>query len=345
LERWSRDEDLYTLFVERSLSLIDPINGAIGLILPLSVAFSTKRPFTALRAKIAEANGDWHWSHYDRIPSCLFGNEVRTRCSIGIYGTHREGTERKFMTTSLKRWGFDEREYLFERLTYAKFDGKISDRIPKLADDFQAAGLTFLESLRRPLGLQLGRPISANALIDLAPGFPEKSVFIAGTAYNWFPAWRSIPHTTDERGRPSVPARAIGFAFETEEEANLVFAFLCSSLGYWWWAVASDGFNLKKWLVESFPLTPSAIPLKYREELSQLGAELKIALEKNYVFKDNQGRKGNYFLPACESITRKIDSVINQALDGIDRDFIDSIQGFNASFSRNASEASEAVAD
>lgn len=334
LERWSRDEDLYTLFVERSLSLIDPYNGAIGLILPLSVAFSTKRPFTALRAKIAASMGDWHWSHFDRIPSCLFGNDVRTRCSIGIYRTNNGSPGRQFMTTSLKRWGVQERDHLFDLLTYAKFDGSITNRIPKLADDSQAKGLTYFEGLNRPLGLQLGRAVSANALIGLAPSFPQRSVFVAGTAYNWFPAWRSIPATTDERGRPSVPARAIGFSFENDGEADLVFALLCSSLGYWWWAVASDGFNLKKWLVETFPLAPSAIPAKYRTILTQLGGELKIALENNYVFKDNQGRKGNYYLPACESITRRIDDVINQALDGIDAGFIRSIQDFNASFSR-----------
>lgn len=334
LEKWSRDEDLYTLFVERSLSLSDSANGAIGLILPLSVAFSTKRPFAALRSKIAASAGDWHWSHFDRIPSSLFGNEVRTRCSVGIYRTPTGRPDRKFFTTSLTRWSVDERETLFDSLVYASFTGSISDRIPKLADDAQAKGLAYLQSLKRPLGLQLGRAISATALILSAPKFPNKSVFVAGTAYNWFPAWRSIPTTTDERGRPSVPARAVGFQYETDDEANLVFALLCSSLGYWWWAVASDGFNLKKWLVEAFPLAPSAIPPQHHATLSKLGAQLKSELEKNYVFKDNQGRKGNFYLPACVEITQQIDSLIDLALDGIDVDFIRSIQDFNSAFSR-----------
>ncbi|MEN3971669.1 DNA methyltransferase [Sphingomicrobium sp. XHP0235] len=342
LEKWSRDEDLYTLFVERSLSLIDPKKGSIGLILPLSVAFSTKRPFTALRTKIASCDGSWRWSHFDRIPSSLFGNDVRTRCSIGIYHTQRSDHASALWTTSLKRWSVEERDSLFDLLKYAKFEGDIKERIPKLADSLQARGLTYFESLRRPLALQLGRAVSANALIDLAPSFPEKSVFVAGTAYNWFPAWRSIPTTSDQHGRPSVPARAVGFSYENEDQANIVFALLCSSLGYWWWAVASDGFNLKKWLIESFPLAPSAFSTEYQKKLAQLGADLKCELEKNYVYKDNQGRKGNFFLPACEKITRQIDEVIDEALDGIDKDFIQSVQSFNASFSRVASDADEA---
>ena len=316
------------------MSLLDGKNGAIGLILPLSVSFSTKRPYSALRSKIAASAGDWHWSHFDRIPSSLFGNDVRTRCSIGIYRTPTVGQPRRFLTTSLKRWSVDQRETLFDRLVYAAFEGDITDRIPKLADHAQAKGLRYLQALKRPLGLQLGRAISASALIEAAPGFPSKSVFVAGTAYNWFPAWRSIPATYDERGRPSVPARAIGFQYETEQEADLVFALLCSSLGYWWWAIASDGFNLKKWLIESFPLSPNAIPEGRRTGLADLGAELKVQLEKNYVFKDNQGRKGNFYLPACEALVRQIDDLVDLSLDGIGSDFIQSIQAFNSDFSR-----------
>jgi hypothetical protein len=28
-----------------------------------------------------EEKGQWWWSHFDRIPSALFGNDVRTRCT------------------------------------------------------------------------------------------------------------------------------------------------------------------------------------------------------------------------------------------------------------------------
>jgi hypothetical protein len=343
LEAWSRDEDLYTLFVERSLSLIDKTNGAIGLILPLSVAFSTKRPYVALRSAIASAAGNWHWSHFDRIPSALFGNDVRTRCSIGIYRTGMSPSNPAFFTTSLRRWGIDQRDYLFDGLSYAAFHGDIRDRIPKLADNIQAGGLAYLLSLKRPLGLQLGRPISANTLITMAPTYPAKAVFVAGTAYNWFPVWRSIPPTTDEKGRASVPARAIGFAFESESEADLVFALLCSSLGYWWWAVASDGFNLKKWLVESFPLSPAALPSEFRAGLADLGAQLKTELEKHYVYKDNQGRKGNFYLPACAAVIKRIDETIDAALDGLDSEFLRNVREFNSSFSRAGSLAAEEV--
>jgi hypothetical protein len=48
LEKWSRDENLYTLIVERSLKLLKD-GGKFGMILPLSISFSTKKPFEGLR--------------------------------------------------------------------------------------------------------------------------------------------------------------------------------------------------------------------------------------------------------------------------------------------------------
>lgn len=341
LPAWSRDEDLYTLFIERSLTLVDSSGGSVGLIVPLSVSFSTKRPFVELRRFVARAPGQWHWSHFDRIPSALFGNEVRTRCSIGIFHAKKRDEADGIMTTSLQRWSVDERDSLFETIHYAHFDGDIENIVPRVGTQIEADGLQFLFSLRRPLGLDLGRSISATSLASMAPDWPERSVFVAGTAYNWLPAWRSIPETFDDVGRPSVPARAIGFTFANEAEANLVFALLCSSLGYWWWAVASDGFNLKKWLVERFPIGPGAIPIEHRKTISDLGATLKSELERHYVYKDNQGRKGNFYLPACARITTEIDEAVLAALPGLDRRFMASIQDFNTGFASNSDSGSE----
>jgi hypothetical protein len=125
----------------------------------------------------------------------------------------------------------------------------------------------------------------------------------------------------------------------------VVFALLCSSLGYWWWAVASDGFNLKKWLIESFPLSAGAIPPEYRVTLSNMGAELKECLERNYVYKDNKGRKGNYFLPACANAVERIDGLIDRALPGIGAEFVQSVQEFNAKFSQSDNGDAEDDAD
>lgn len=113
-----------------------------------------------------------------------------------------------------------------------------------------------------------------------------------------------------------------------------MFALLCSSLGYWWWAVASDAFNLKKWLIDRFPVSPLSLTDKDRRTLASLGAELRVALKNNYVFKDNKGRIGNFFLPACEPETIAIDSFLAGTVSGLSQEFFYDLQSFNASFSR-----------
>lgn len=334
LDNWSRDEDLYTMVVERSLSLLKKGIGQFGMILPLSLAFSTKKPFVKLRQTLATETGLWLWSHFDRIPSALFGSEVRTRCTIAMLSRSAQSSEQERATTALLRWTADYRDYLFKNLQFACFDFSIAVGIPKLSSQLQADVLKKLLQSNAPLGLDTTRPISFNELSRVAPKFPQPGVYIGGTAYNWFPAWRDIPRTTNLNGQPSLPARTAGYRFSTEEEANIVFALLCSSLGYWWWAVASDGFNLKKWLLERFPISISMVPKEARKALADLGANLRRELARNYVYKDNKGRIGNFYLPACRTQTEAIDALLSNLIPILSAQFFEDVRRSNASFSR-----------
>lgn len=335
LERWSRDEDLYTLVVERSLKLLRSASGQFGMILPLSIAFSTKRPFAELR-KVLNGEGTLaSWSHFDRIPSALFGNEVRTRCTIALISRANSSRPHGDATTALQRWSAESRDVLFSTLRYAEFRGDIFARIPKLSSAIQAKTLEHLNSKNLPLGMELRDSISFSTLAANAPNFPERAVYVGGTAYNWFPVWRDIPETTDVNGNPSLPARTAGYRFRTDDEANIVFALLGSSLGYWWWSVASDGFNLKKWLLESFPISSAAFSSESKSKLAKLGAELRNELQKHYVYKDNRGRIGNYFLPGCSTQIVAIDDAIEGAGIGIHPGFFTDIREHNAIFARS----------
>lgn len=333
LPRWSRDEDLYTLVVERSLSVLQS-KGKLGFILPLSLAFSTKRSYVELRDVLAAAPGKWWLSHFDRIPSSLFGNEVRTRCTIAIYSSDGESKSVPLMFTSgLTRWNAEERDALFQCIRYSSVSAPISTGIPKIGSEIQAKAYSTLCARGRTLEEDLTNSIPFTALANDAPNFPNNAVFVGGVAYNWFPAWRQIPPTTSADGTPSLPARTAGFRFSNEDDANLVFALLCSSLGYWWWAVASDGFNLKKWLVNRFPISLRSITPECKAELVVLGSKLKDKLESQYVYKDNRGRIGNYYLPACQATVDEIDRCLANHVEGLTKEFFVDIRNFNASFS------------
>jgi hypothetical protein len=334
LDQWSRDEDLYTLVVERSLQLMKAHTGKYGMILPLSVAFSTKRPFVVLRSVLATEKGLWLWSHFDRIPSALFGNDVRTRCTVALLSRTEQIQKFEAATTALLRWNTEYRDCLFKTLHYARLDLDISAGIPKVASQIQADVLKGLLQAKSPLALDLSRSVPFNDLARAAPNFPQPCVYVGGTAYNWFPAWRDIPETTNMDGEPSLPARTAGFRFSNEDQANIVFALLCSSMGYWWWAVASDAFNLKKWLMERFPVSVSMIPEEARKPLAKLGANLRRELKNNYVYKDNKGRIGNFFLPACDAEIVAIDNFLGTAVPKLSVEFFQDVRNFNSSFSR-----------
>ena len=335
LERWSRDEDLYTLVVERSFQISNCKLGRFGMILPLSFAFSTKRPFQELRRVVSGMQGAWWWSHFDRIPSALFGNDVRTRCTIAIFApTNRTSVCRA--TTSLIRWTAECRDTLFPLLAFARLSASLNlvPGILKVATQIQADALESLLKANKTLESDLRDGVPFSTLAASAPHFPQPCVFVGGTAYNWFPVWRDVPETTDRDGHPSLPARTAAFKFRDEETANLVLALLGSAMGYWWWAVASDGFNLKKWLLDRFPLSLDRIPSAGRKELSRLGAELREELRQHYVYKDNKGRIGNFFLPACAELTSQIDSAITKHIPQLSDAFFEDVRRFNLSFSR-----------
>jgi Eco57I restriction-modification methylase len=341
LETWSRDEDLYTLIVERSLRLLNPMGAQFGMILPLSISFSTKKPFARLRKVMMVEKGFWLWSHFDRIPSALFGNEVRTRCTIALL--LRSSRSRKFeaATSSLLRWNAEYRDHLFKNMHFSRFDFEISSGIPKVGSQVQADVLKGLLLASAPLALDIKRSIPFNELARAAPNFPQPAVYIGGTAYNWFPAWRDVPETTNLGGEPSLPARTAGYKFSNEDDANIVFALLCSSMGFWWWTVASDGFNLKKWLLERFPISTSMIPAAARHQLAKLGADLRRRLKHNYVYKDNKGRIGNFYLPACNKEIMAIDTFLGTSVPILSSDFLEDVRNFNASFSRREPDVSE----
>jgi hypothetical protein len=285
--------------------------------------------------------GKWWWSHFDRIPSALFGNEVRTRCTIAIFASPLTQVLRQDFTTSLMRWVTEQRDYLFSSLTYSRIQADLSIGIPKVASQIQADTLSKLFDVLKTLAADLTQSIAFSTLVSAAPQFPQPCVYVGGTAYNWFPAWRDIPNTTDMSGKPSLPARTAGYRFPNEETADIVFALFCSSLGYWWWAVASDGFNLKKWLLDRFPLALSNLSDNGKNEIAKLGASLRRMLRKHYVYKDNRGRIGNFYLPACVEEIRAIDDALAKHIPNLSKSFFDDIRAFNENFSRSEAESAD----
>jgi len=95
--------------------------------------------------------------------------------------------------------------------------------------------------------------------------------------------------------------------------------------------------------MERFPVSVSMIPAEARKPLAKLGENLRRELKSNYVYKDNKGRIGNFFLPACEVEVFAIDTFLGKAVPTLSAEFFRDVRNFNSSFSR--AELGEAEAE
>lgn len=82
------------------------------------------------------------------------------------------------------------------------------------------------------------------------------------------------------------------------------------------------------------PLSVSCLQEYAYSELSILGENLRVKLRSNYVCKDNKGKIGNFFLPACKSEIQAIDNLLADNVEYFSREFFENIRLFNENFSR-----------
>jgi len=79
--------------------------------------------------------------------------------------------------------------------------------------------------------------------------------------------------------------------------------------------------------------TPHVLPASAKADLSRLGKELRLELRRHYVYKDNRGRIGNWYMPACWREIRAIDEALTRHVPALTADVMDDVRSFNARFS------------
>src|SRR5205814_1568182 len=117
------------LFVEQLWRLTGSSSGRGSLVLPLSVASSSRAEFAGLRRAIQEQPGRWTFSFFDRAPDGLFGDDVKTRNSIVVF---RAGGSSSLKTTGLLRWTSRTRRRFLETIEPVLIQADIAECIPKL---------------------------------------------------------------------------------------------------------------------------------------------------------------------------------------------------------------------
>lgn len=313
----------YPLFVEMMWRFTkhDPARG--GMIVPLSIAYSSGKPLKTLRYAIQNIKGEWTFYFFDRTPDSIFGDNIKTRNAI-VFFRRDEDSQSIINTSSFLRWTSRNRVSLFENLRAQTLDSiSIENFIPKIGTGIEMATYKLLLSKREKVR-KWWKSLPASALL---PNYNTRHIFYYSTAYNWLPIFRSIPTLKNTNG-VIVPKSIRRMIFESERNARFFFAVASSRLAYWLWRVEGDGFHLTSNFMARLPFHPSLFSSGNVHELENLAEALWVKLRQYPIVGVNSSQTTiNYCPYKCGDVLDKIDSIIVNAY-GIDYGFLTFLKEF-----------------
>lgn len=292
-------ESLYLRFVRMMPLLSTERVGGGGMVVPLSIAYNTRREFQRIRQHMW-SGGEWHLAHYDRTPDSLFGDDVKTRNTI-VFFAQGESTFGKINTSDLLRWNSRSRENLFNETRFSVVPQVFRDRIiPKIGDEF---GQELLIQVNRRSTATLGKSLTKlSGDASYAEGLLRNST----TAYNWLPFELVTEVPTDDSF-----SKYRHWASQIPEDATIIFSLLQSRIAYWLWRVWGDGFHLTDQFIHSLPLSPGSISASGKSKLTSLGVSLWTEMQENKVTSRNAGVVSTSYCPyLSEDVLDEIDKTI-----------------------------------
>jgi len=291
--RMRRSALLYPLFVEMMWKFGSRKKVSGGMVLPMSIAYSTSPEIRRLRGEIEKISGEWRFYFFDRTPDSLFGDEVKTRNTIVLWRNGSENKLCRLQTGPLLRWSSRSRTGLFENITTTDLpDCSIRQLIPKLGSTLERdvylmlkshPKLSTLISIPRVAGLKVGET------------YP-RLVFFGSTAYNWIRVFRTVP-AQDTRGEVDLPPSIRAVQCSTIEDADFVFACLTSRLTYWLWRVEGDGFHVTQDFIGRLPLHPSSVSQDDLSTIRNQALYLWDEMQRNPIYSINAGRMRTSYYP------------------------------------------------
>ena len=289
--------DLYAFTFERSLKLSSNLS-RIGLIIPVS-SVSTEG-FNSLRRFISNST-DISWiSSYAERPSKLFTG-VEKRLSIWI--THKNKPNNKeWFVTNYRRWLADEREFLFQQITYSGIqikDANLENSIPKLSSSLENSILGKI-NLQKPI-IQFFTKNSTN------------KVFYTRKLRYFVQFFDFVPRIVNEKEEILLPSELKELNFYNSDNAYVTLSVLNSNLFFWFISVFSDIRNLNRREINLFRLSIDEIEDTRKKLLIGLSSELMYSFKNNSrMITNNYGKFG---ILRIQSFSPRLSKTI---IDGID---------------------------
>lgn len=226
-----KEPNVYAWCLERAGDLTRP-HGRMAMIVMLNLTFG--KDYARSREILAERNREFWISSYSKRPDQLFEATTNVEVRNTIVLTEK-GEGGKSWTTRLHRWKPEQRGALFEGIEYARFDTNVwNGKFPKVGPQ---ALLWVLENAIKSYSRQV-----IKAKEDNLGRYPLKWKKVGGYFLQYL----------DQLEAGGVSGGLVRFRYKKERDAAMWLGN--GKLGFVWWLITGDDFNVTRSALESFPL-------------------------------------------------------------------------------------------
>jgi hypothetical protein len=282
--RWgtSLASNVYPLFLELGLELL-ATGGSLAAVVPASIVTSSTSAIRRCREALHRREAAVEILSFDRAPDGLFGDDIKTRCSI-VFVENRK--RRTLAVGGLNRITSRDRQSALVRGVAPEVsrDGLLAPLPPKLRSaqdaDLLRAVTTALYTADMLVTKTMTRPLGAVR--------DDKCVLLAPTAYNWLNVQRETAAACAMGHDSQNPFLVLSCPDAATSDA--IYALLSSRVALWLWQVYGDGFHVGHSLLRVLPAPPPG-DSEAVAALGKLGAELWEQVTATPVVSLNGGRK------------------------------------------------------
>lgn len=241
-------QDISPIFVELCTNLLCE-DGAMAIVLPLSIVSSTRAPFPDLRLYLAAQPGWLELLAFDRVPDALFGDDIKTRNAI----VHLDKTAPQSITASpLYRWTSRTRKMALSEIPAVDISdlAGVPNAIPKISSEWERQLLVACGAHPHHLE-EWQRHRHQSTLLELDEEIADNIIALAPTAYNFLSVMRD-PQQAIRDGHNSQNSFSV-LRFSSSMHASAAYAMLNSRLAFWLWHVTGDGFHVTNTIHSRLP--------------------------------------------------------------------------------------------
>ncbi len=289
-KRWGTHPatNVYPLFLELGLELL-ATSGHLAAVVPASIVTSSTSAMRRCRQALHRSKAAVEVLSFDRAPDGLFGDDIKTRCSILFAESSKPQTLR---VGGLNRITSRDRHSALVRGVAPEVspDGLLAPVPPKLRSPQDAALLRAVTTALYTADLL----VSKTATRSLDAVRDAECVLLGPTAYNWLNVQREAAAACALGHDSQHPFIVLSCPDATTSDA--LYALLSSRVALWLWQVYGDGFHVGRNLLRVLPAPPPG-DTEAVAALGKLGAELWEQVSAVPVVSRNGGRRSVAYPP------------------------------------------------